>query len=271
MLRTLARLCAKIATVFRVCGPGRGLAYLVAVGGHAREILHRRDLQPADKAMRGAAEVRFRGARIAVPFEAVDAANSIPGDGPTFASIREIFGDAVYLRGFREIGPVGVFVDLGANRGMVSLMGAKALGAEVVVAVEPQVPYGACFEILADANRLGPEQRHRIGKMAGAVDDEATVSVAGLMAAHGLDRIDFLKCDIEGGETALVLDGPPFLDRVGLMAMELHPEAGVPTAELVARAEAAGLTCRLTDPDGHPAEAARAGYLYAARDPERLA
>ena len=269
-MEVLGKLAAKIAAVFRVCGPWIGLRYVLAVLVRSPAILRRRDLQPADWAMRGRSSVRVQGGQVVVPFSDVDRANTIAGDGPTFAAIREIFGDAVYLRGFKGLAPVDVMVDLGANRGMVSLMGARILGAGTVVGVEPQAPYAACFEVLARANDLDPSQVLRIAKMAGAVDDDHTVSVAGLMAGHDIERIGFLKCDIEGGETALVLDGPPFLERVDLMAMELHPEAGTRTSEIMAKAQSAGLHCRLTDPDGHPAAPETAGYLYAARDPDRL-
>ena len=216
--------------------------------------------------------MNFRGRPVVVPFSDTDRANVIANDGPTFASIREILGDEVYLRGFRRLGDVKTFVDLGANRGMVSLMAAAGLGATKVVAVEAQKEYSPCFKVLAEANGLRSEQRQRIVKFAGATDDASTVTVDGLCRQFDIEHIDFLKCDIEGGENEVVLGGAPaFWSRVGLVAMELHPEAGTRTGEIISTLTMDDFYVSLTDPDGNPSDAERASYLYAARDAQDLA
>ncbi|MEM9062014.1 MAG: FkbM family methyltransferase [Pseudomonadota bacterium] len=272
MLAQVRKLLSRIADVWRSCGPGLGITYTIAVLGHVRPILRRRNLQPADAAMSGTARVAFRGRSVIVPFSDTDRANTISGDSPTFSGIREILCDEVYLRGFSKLGSLETFVDLGANRGMVSLMAAAGLGIPKVCAVEAQAPYSACFDVLAEANGLSPDQRNRVVKFAGAVDDDETITVDGLCQQFGVESIDFLKCDIEGGENAVVLDGaPPFLHRVRLIAMELHPEAGTRTAEIVDEMTSAGFHVCLTDPDGIPIETARATYLFGSRDAGDLA
>lgn len=272
MLGQARKLLSKIAQVWGLCGTGTGLRYAGAVIIHLPSILIRRNLQPADAAMSGHAHIGFHGQTIAVPFSAVDRVNTIAGDGPTFAGIREILGDAVYLRGFTRLGTLNTFVDLGANRGMVTVMAAKGLGIPKIVAVEAQAPYSACFEVLADANALTPDQRHRIVKFAGAVDDQTTVTVDGLCNAYDIDQIDFLKCDIEGGENEVVLGGAPaFWHRVRLVAMELHPEVETRTDEIIQTMTADGFHVTVTDPDGRPIETMRATYLYASRNAADLA
>ncbi|MEM7212823.1 MAG: FkbM family methyltransferase [Pseudomonadota bacterium] len=267
MIGQAKKLIARIGQVWSLLGAGFGIRYALAALVRFPAVLRNRSLQPADLAMQGEARFRFNGREVVVPFTAVDAANPIPGDGPTFASIREILCEEVYLRGFKRLAPITTFVDLGANRGMVSLMAAAGLGASKVVSVEAQSPYSACWDVLAEANRLTPDQRHRVVKFAGASDDDQTITVDGLCAQFGLERIDFLKCDIEGGENAVVLGGAPaFWHRVGQVAMELHPEADTRTDEIIETLVADGFHVSVTDPDGHAIETMKATYLYASRD-----
>ena len=272
MLGQARKLLSKIAQIWSLCGSATGMRYTLAVATRLPAILKRRDLQPADAAMSGSALLNFRGRNIVVPYSKVDRANTITGDGPTFAGIREILGDEVYLRGFAQLGAIQTFVDLGANRGMVSTMAASGLGVPKVVSVEAQDPYSACFEVLADANDLTPDQRHRVVKFAGATDDDNTITVDGLCQQFGIEHIDFLKCDIEGGENAVVLGGAPaFWHRVRLVSMELHPEADTRTDEIIATLIADGFHVSVTDPEGHPIPTMQATYLYASRDASDLA
>lgn len=272
MLQKAGKLVAKIAGVIRVCGPVVGLRFCGAVLAHLPVVLRKGRLDAADHAMRGTFRVRLRGREIVVPVSEVDAANTIDNDAPTFAGIREIYADAVYLRGFAELGDVRTFVDLGANRGLVSLQAAAVLGAETVIGVEAQAPYSACFDVLAAANGLAAAQRHRVVAFAAGQDGDGQISVAGLMARFDIDRIDFLKCDIEGGENAVMLEGDAaFLNAVRLIAMELHPSKGTRTAEILNVLHRAGFAAALTDLDGMPTEVARADYLFASRDASDLA
>ncbi len=272
MLGQARKLLSKIAQIWSLCGAPTGIRYSLAVLTHLPAILKRRDLQPADVAMTGSATLRFRGRTISIPYTNVDAANTITGDGPTFAGIREIFGDEVYLRGFTRLGTIKTFVDLGANRGMVSILAAAGLGVPKVVSVEAQAPYSACFDVLADANDLTPDQRNRVVRLAGATDDDETISIDGLCQKFALVKIDFLKCDIEGGENAVVLGGAPaFWHRVRLVAMELHPEANTRTDEIIETMTADGFHVSVTDPDGGPVSTMQATYLYASRDAADLA
>jgi FkbM family methyltransferase len=49
------------------------------------------------------------------------------------------------------------------------------------------------------------------------------MTMESLIADFGIARIDYLKMDIEGGETELILSGnPTWLDRVDAMKVELH-------------------------------------------------
>lgn len=51
-----------------------------------------------------------------------------------------------------------------------------------------------------------------------------SITLDQLMSDHGLTRIDLLKIDIEGAERAVFAAGGAWLDRVGMIAIELHDE-----------------------------------------------
>lgn len=59
------------------------------------------------------------------------------------------------------------------------------------------------------------------GNAGGNSVEVAAITLDELAAQHGIDRIDFLKVDIEGGEVDL-FSRPQFLSKVGLVAIELH-------------------------------------------------
>jgi FkbM family methyltransferase len=48
-----------------------------------------------------------------------------------------------------------------------------------------------------------------------------------ILAEFGLDRIDFVKMDIEGAEMALLTEATEWLDRVMCLKVEIHPPATV--------------------------------------------
>jgi len=48
------------------------------------------------------------------------------------------------------------------------------------------------------------------------------ITLEKLMADYGLERIDLLKVDVEGAEKEIFEHASPWIDRVGLIAVELH-------------------------------------------------
>jgi hypothetical protein len=51
-------------------------------------------------------------------------------------------------------------------------------------------------------------------------------TLAQVLREHGLDHVDLLKVDIEGGEYEAILGSPELFERkmVGAIALELHPQ-----------------------------------------------
>jgi FkbM family methyltransferase len=62
-----------------------------------------------------------------------------------------------------------------------------------------------------------------------------------LLDELGIDRVDYLKMDIEGAEAAILGEPAPWLDRVRAMKIEVHPPATL--ASLRAALEPAGFRC----------------------------
>jgi hypothetical protein len=89
------------------------------------------------------------------------------------------------------------------------------------------------------------------------------VEMAELLDRHEIQRVDFLKCDIEGSEFDLFFHGAEWLSRVRRLAMEVHPAFGSPLAlrDLLTRR---GFAVSLQSSDlAHDSIDGRGGFLYA--------
>ena len=212
--------------------PASFARYSVGVFLNSRTILRERSLRSADEVMRGR-KVRCRIMKKAVTV-----------DGDLIGGVREIYSDKVYflLPGF-DIHPSDVVVDLGANVGMFTLL--AALKGRKVVAVEAQAGYLPQIKRYAAANGCAEKVAVEWGLVGGGTgvfadpaeldrvcggrrDLPPNLSIDQIMERHGLDRIDFLKCDIEGSEYDLLRqDGAmAWLQRTDKIAMEVHPAFG---------------------------------------------
>jgi hypothetical protein len=54
------------------------------------------------------------------------------------------------------------------------------------------------------------------------------ITMAELLSKHGVDRVGFLKVDIEGSEFDLFAESANWLERVDRISMEVHARFGYP-------------------------------------------
>jgi FkbM family methyltransferase len=159
---------------------------------------------------------------------------------------REILLDAAYDW---EI-PVSprVIVDAGANIGLVSVFYANKYPEAKIIAVEPEP---SNFEILLKNSARYPNVHPvhaalwnaneelslfdtgngqtafqiRHGAQAAATGTRMRIpgiTITKLMEDFGVDYVDLLKLDIEGSEKEVFEQATPWINRVGIIAIELH-------------------------------------------------
>jgi FkbM family methyltransferase len=246
------------------------------VARHAREIRMQRSLAAADAEMeRRDWRLRVRGT--SVLFES---ASRWPAGGSLFGQVRELYGRDVYFAGPGfSVTPGDVVVDLGANAGIFAVLAAKLGGSVVAVEAQPPVRLarnlqanGCADRVLVVHGLLGARigllhERPDTALVGPGVEGRRSlgpsVTMQDLVETHRLDRIDFLKVDIEGTEFELLRRDELWLGRVRRIAAEVHLEFGR-VEELQDELEAAGFATALGPPSRSSSEIT-CTYLYAWR------
>ncbi len=232
MLSKLSKLLGDFRGLARVCGLGTALRWLSLVLMHFPAVVRRGDLQPADAAL-GVGP-------FAVRLPQYGAAFNIAGAG-AISGIREMYVRDTYLRnGALRVNDGDTVVDLGANMGNFTNL-ALACGSNVrVIAVEPSAGLNEAFRVSVGLNRGHAERvklirafvGRRSEKIAAAVQSDRNysdvpwISEDQLIEMGKLSKIDFLKCDIEGGEFGLLDRNSKLLAMTRSLAIEIHAFEG---------------------------------------------
>lgn len=228
-LRTIARDAAGIA---RICGLFVSLRWLSFILLTFSECLKARNLQPADRCMGyGPFVVTRQGARAKLTGRQV------------FSGIREIWVRDVYLKdNYLEIRPAALVIDLGANMGNFTCLALAQHDDVRVIAVEPSLTLS---NSLRDSLRLnGWSDRASVKRAFVGTSTKAQMNVAAdpdyrdahyltepaFLEEFDVQKIDFLKCDIEGSEFFLIDPESKLLSITECLAIEVHSWGGsVPT------------------------------------------
>jgi FkbM family methyltransferase len=232
-----------------------GLKWLVMIALNVPTILRSGNLLAADQAMGpGPFRVRY-SPKVSFTIQGVHG----------FSGIREMYARDTYLhKGILAISDGDVVVDLGSAMGNFANL-ALAHGPSVrVVAVEPSRESNENWYRSVGGNAGFLERSTLLNNFVGQMGDKQKslqeidiyqqagwMSEEELIATCALDRIDFLKCDIEGGEYDLLHPGSKLLAMTRNLAIEIHKFAGDPDGFLdMLRSQGFGVRYIQRDPDG---------------------
>lgn len=251
------KICTDFVGLMRVCGLVIAVRWIIAVAFGVRTILRTRNLQSVDRSLGpGPFAINYPTARNQF---AVSGAGVLSG-------VREMYvRDCYLLGGILAIRNGDNVIDLGANVGNFTNLALAHGDAVKVVAVEPNL---ACNRAFEESVGLNPGFRNRVNLIRGFLGEQCEhhrrqmrddanyrdaewLSVSRLLEKAGIDRIDFLKCDIEGGEFAALGAGSRIVDMAQALAVEIHAFAGN-VDEMVVSLRARGLIPRhrVNYPDG---------------------
>jgi len=262
IVRSLEKLSADIWGLSRIVGLSATTMWLAAILKNMPEIYSSGSLQVADRALGSgpfqvnySREVNFR----------------ITGPG-ALSGIREMYVRDTYLHGgCLKIDDGDIVVDLGANMGNFTNL-ALAHGPRVrVIAVEPNDAFLRSMKASLALNDGLAERVKVIQAFLGHaiqlnLADDLSDARASLMTeeellkATSLECVDFLKCDIEGGEFGLLHRESALLRMTRKLAIEVHAFAGDVDA-FIHMLKEVGFTVRhiQRDPDGTATVLARRG------------
>ncbi|MGO9988390.1 MAG: FkbM family methyltransferase [Steroidobacteraceae bacterium] len=214
--------------IVSVCGWLVAVRWLGCVVLTLPACLRTRNLQPGDRLMgqgpflvtRGAAQARLSGEQI-------------------FSGIREIWVRDVYLKNnFLKIPADALVIDFGANLGNFTNLALAQHKDVRVIAVEPSLSLSNSLQASAKAN--GWADRVAVKRVFIGVTTQVQLSVADNPDYQGapfitekdfldefrVDRVDFLKCDIEGSEFFLLKPESKLLSLTRNLAIEIHSWGG---------------------------------------------
>jgi hypothetical protein len=241
-------------------------AFITRAVRNASAIYRTRTLTSVDAAMSRNLQICYHGRELVLPLLDIDAILAPHHDNPTFGNVREMYANDSYLRSFHLTLPVRVVLDLGANRGLFSLIALRVLDAEVVVGVEPCEFYGPVMQLLLDTNGHTQSRVIRYNKLIGSSLNKreapaAYMSINDIRQQQHIARFNMVKIDIEGGERDIFCEAD-WLSHVDNMTMELHHFAG--TLEMIPQAlNRYGFRYVTTDQFGRPCKFKNAAFVYA--------
>jgi len=262
----VARLLRECRSIRRVLSAGDFRSLVAYVVRNAPEIVRTRKLSSVDISMIRNLAIRYHDRRFLLPLADIDALLAPHHDNPTFGNLREMYANDSYLRSFRLKLPVATVLDLGANRGLFSLIAVMALDAKIVVGVKPLEFYEPIMRLLLDANGCAPSRVIRYNKFIGSPLTEQRnpgeyISIESIREQQRIARFGLVKMDIEGGELDIFGD-PAWLSHVDNLTMELHHFAG--NLDMIPHAlERYGFPYVATDQFGQACQFKDAMFLYA--------
>jgi len=256
-MNKLERVLAEYRGMAHVLKGGDYLAVLSATAMNASKILKTGTLSSVDAAMSRNMTISYRKRNLYIPLADIDHILEEHRDNPTFGNVREIFARDCYLWRLRLDTPQSRVLDLGANRGIFSILALVVLQSELVVGVEPLPVYLPVFEQLLKANNCNPLRAPRYTRFVSNPSNERrdpdhNVSIQTILREQNVPRFNLVKMDIEGHEKELFRE-PEWLANVDSLTMELHPQLAGDLSLIPEALERYGFEFAIMDQAGQPA------------------
>lgn len=225
----IGKLISDFKGIARVSGMGTALRWAACVAVTMPRNLVSRNLLAADLMM-GNGPFRVRHT----------VGNAVLVGTQAFSGLREIWVRDVYARdGFLQIPDGGLVIDLGANMGNFSAMALAANPTASLVGVEPSRNIADKWRATIATNGFG-DRASLCEAFVGVFTDKQqrdfdndpnyqgvpVLSEAEFLDRYGIERIAFLKCDIEGSEFFMIEPGSRILDMTDRLAIEVHDFGG---------------------------------------------
>jgi Methyltransferase FkbM domain len=266
-LNKLARIVTEYRGMARILKGRDYLAVLGATAINVPGILKTGTLASVDAAMSRNMSIAYRNCNICMPLADIDYILAEHRDNPSFGNVREIFARDCYLWRLCLEPPQRHVLDLGANRGIFSILALVALQSEVVVGVEPLHVYLPVFERLLEANRCSPFRAPRYTRFISSpsrerLDPDHNVSIETILREQSIPRFNLVKMDIEGAEKDLFSE-PEWLANIDSLTMEVHPQMAGDSSLIPRALERYGFEFALMDQAGQPAGIDSATFLVA--------
>jgi FkbM family methyltransferase len=263
---SIVRFLKEYRALREVLSAGDRRAFFAHTVRNGLQILRTKTLSKVDAGMSRDLEVHYHDRHFILPLANIDAILAPYSDNPTFGNLREMVANDCYLRLFRLPLPIQVVLDLGANRGLFSLIALMALDAEVVMAVEPLAFYEPIMRLLLEVNGCGESRMIRYNKFIASSSSERHnpskyISINAIREQQQIARFGIVKMDIEGGELDIFRE-PDWLSHVDNVTMELHHFAGDLQIIPLALKEY-GFQTVVTDQFGEACHFGKATFLYA--------
>ena len=179
-----------------------------------------------------------------------------------FPSLAEPIETTLQYLAFADLKEGSVALDLGAYSGLTSILFRDACGdSGRVIAVEAdacniaaarqnfaayKAATGREIELVEGAiwthnegitfsgeGGMGSSATAIVGSRGSDTGRVPSITLSELARRHGLERVDFVKCDVEGAEAMIFADGEFFARHLPRMIVEVHPIAGEMTTPQV--------------------------------------
>ena len=229
------------------------------------QIVKSGDLRPLDKKM-GAyiGDFNYRGRSF--KFDCGYCDRNLREDSFGFGIAREIYIRDCYFKYQPDhIFPESkIVLDLGANRGAFSSMMTSV--AESILCVECSENYQDVIRHNMEINdfKVFSIETVFLGRSGAKYNaSHSTIKLNQLIDKHHINRIDFIKMDIEGSEFEIFEDAG-WLDMTKALSMEVHPQFGGNTSNVIETLKGKNFVLRMADDNlREVSEVFHAAYIYA--------